>query len=69
MKFEQKHRSVQGQIVMNSHFKIFGADFDQTFAAFVKLITLNVLFVIVVFFHLDTDQMDFKIEFLYSFID
>ena len=47
----------------------FGIDFDQTFAAVVKLMAFRMLFAIAAYYDLDIDQMDVKTAFLYGIID
>lgn len=44
-------------------------DFDQIFAAVVKLIAFRVLFAIATYFDLDIDQMNVKTAFLYGLIN
>lgn len=69
-------RDVHGEIarykarwVVKGYLQQFGIDFDQTFAAVVKLMAFRVLFAIAAFYNLDIDQIDVKTAFLYGHID
>ena len=55
--------------VVQGYLQQFGIDFDQTFAALVKLMAFRVLFAIAAYYDLDIDQMDVKMAFVYGVID
>lgn len=55
--------------MVKGYFQQFGIDFDQTFAAIVKLMAFRVFFTIAAFFNLDIDPIDIKIAFLYGLIN
>ncbi len=55
--------------VVKGYLQQFGIDFDQTFAAMVKLMAFRVLFAIAAYYDLDINQKDIKTAFLYGLID
>lgn len=55
--------------VVKSYLQQYDIDFNQIFAIVVKLMIFRVLFIIVVFYDLDINQIDIKTAFLYGLIN
>lgn len=55
--------------IVQSYLQQFGIDFNQIFAAVVKLMAFKILFAIAAYFNLGINQIDIKTGFLYKMIN